>query len=64
MCGYKTQKELKTDADDMGVVTVRYRKRLGVTMEQAAGNDDLTHFLHDVENMPEPMFPEDDEEDE
>ena len=64
VCGYKTQNELKSDADNMGAVTVWSRKRLGVTMDRAAGNDALTHFLHDVENMPEPMFSEDEEEEE
>ena len=46
----------------MGAITVWSAESLGAVVERAAGNDALTHFLHDVENMPEPMFPEGEEE--
>ena len=48
----------------MGAITVWSAESLGAVVERAAGNDALTHFLHDVENMPEPEFPEDGEEEE
>jgi len=64
VCGYKTQKQLKADAEDMGAITVWSAESLGAVVERAAGNDALTHFLHDVENLAEPEFPEDGEEEE
>ena len=64
MCGYKTQKQLKADAEDVGAITVWLPESLGAVIGRAAGKDASTHFLHDVENMPEPMFLEDEEEEE
>ena len=64
VCGYKTQKQLKADAADMGAITVWSAESLGAVVEIAVGHDALTHFLNYVENLPEPMFPEDEEEEE
>ena len=64
VCRYKTQKQLKRDAADMGAIAVWSPKSLGAEVKIAAGHDALTHFLHDVENFPEPMFPEDKDEEE
>ena len=62
VCGYKIQKEPKLDAEDMGAMTVWSCESLGAAVERTAGKDVSIHFLHDVENMPEPMFSEDEEE--
>jgi len=48
----------------MGAITVWSAKSPGAVVERVARNYALTHFLHDVENMTEPMFPEGEEEEE
>ena len=44
VCGYKTQKELKSDAEDTGAATVWSCESLRATVEQAAGKDASTFF--------------------
>jgi len=64
VCGYTTQKDLQADADIMRALNVWTHDSIWAVDEHAAGKDASTHFLHDIENMPEPMFVEDGEEDE
>ena len=44
VCGYKTQKHLKADVEDMGAVTVWSPESLGAVMERVVGKDASTHF--------------------
>ena len=64
VCSYKSTDKLTKMLDDRASSLVVYStEELGHIVERSAGDVALTHFLHDHENDPEPIFPEEGKED-
>ena len=56
--GYKTKKELTSENEDSRQIVEWCDVSLGLHVEMSGGTEALTHFMHDIENNREWMFPE------